>query len=252
MNPSTPSLALVFLAGIVTILKPCCLPVVPIIFSGSAGHRYRPLAIVTGMTLSFTVMGVLVSAFGATFGSYKDSLKVIASLFIMGMGVVLFDEEVNTEFIKLSSALTQGLRHSLGSMSGYSSRVPEGGLIGGFFLGMSLGIVWIPCVGPILGTVLLFVAPAGNIPYGAWMLFIYSVGMSLPMLTIAYFGKKFTARYQWFVRHGPVLKKISGLVLVLAGILLLFGIDKTIISLLSPYFPTVFIEHNNSISINFS
>ncbi|MBU4220626.1 MAG: cytochrome c biogenesis CcdA family protein [Euryarchaeota archaeon] len=240
MDPSAPSLAFVFLAGIVTIMKPCCLPVVPIIFSGSAGHKYRPIAIVTGMTLSFTIMGVLVSAFGATFGSFTDTLRSIAILFIMGMGVVLFDEDVNMEFIKLSSALTQGLRHSLGSMSGYSSRVPEGGLVGGFFLGMSLGIVWIPCVGPILGAVLAYVASVGNVPYGAWMLFVYSVGMSLPMLTIAYYGKKVTARYQWFVRHGHILKKLSGLVLIMVGVMLLFNIDKLIIRLLSPYFPTTF------------
>jgi len=240
MDPSAPSLALVFLAGIVTIMKPCCLPVVPIIFSGSAGHKYRPLYIVTGMTLSFTIMGVLVSAFGATFGSFTDTLRSIAILFIIGMGVVLFDEDVNMEFIKLSSALTQGLRHSLGSMSGYSSRVPEGGLVGGFFLGMSLGIVWIPCVGPILGAVLAYVASVGNVPYGAWMLFVYSVGMSLPMLTIAYYGKKVTARYQWFVRNGHILKKLSGLVLIMVGVMLLFNIDKLIIRLLSPYFPTTF------------
>ncbi len=240
MDPSAPSLILVFLAGIVTIMKPCCLPVVPIIFSGSAGHKYRPLAIVSGMTLSFTTMGVLVSAFGATFGSFADTLRSIAILFIMGMGVVLFDEDVNTEFIKISSALTQSVRQSLGSMSGYSSRVPEGSLFGGFFLGMSLGIVWIPCVGPILGAVLAYVASVGNVPYGAWMLFVYSVGMSLPMLTIAYYSKKVVARYQWFVRHGPALKKLSGLVLIVIGVMLLFNIDKLMIRWLSPYFPTTF------------
>lgn len=240
MDPSAPSLILVFLAGIVTIMKPCCLPVVPIIFSGSAGHKYRPLAIVTGMTLSFTTMGVLVSAFGATFGSFADTMRGIAILFIMGMGVVLFDEDVNAEFIKISSALTQSVRLRLGSLSGYSSRVPQGSLVGGFFLGMSLGIVWIPCVGPILGAVLAYVASVGNVPYGAWMLFVYSVGMSLPMLTIAYFGKKVTARYQWFVRHGPALKKLSGLVLILVGVMLLFNIDKLMIRWLSPYFPTAF------------
>jgi cytochrome c-type biogenesis protein len=240
MDPSAPSLILVFLAGIVTIMKPCCLPVVPIIFSGSAGHKYRPIAIVSGMTLSFTTMGVLVSAFGATFGSFAGTLRTISILFIMGMGFVLFDEDVNMEFIKISSALTQSMRQRFSSLSGYSSKLPEGGIVGGFFLGMSLGIIWIPCVGPILGAVLAYVASVGNVPYGAWMLFVYSVGMSLPMLTIAYYGKKVTARYQWFVRHGPALKKLSGLVLIVIGVMLLFNIDKLMIRLLSPYFPTTF------------
>ncbi len=240
-DPSIPSIFLVFLAGVVTIMKPCCLPLVPVVFSGSGGHRLRPVAICAGLALSFTAMGVLVSAFGAVFASLTDSLRSIAILFIIGMGAVLFDDDINMEFTKISGAITQGIRQSLGSMSGYSKlNMPEGGLTGGFFLGMSLGVLWIPCVGPILGSVLLFVASAGNIPYGAGMLFIYSVGMSLPMLSIAYYGKKATGRYRWFVVHGTALKKLSGLVLIIVGIMLLFNIDKLIIKALSPYFPTTF------------
>ena len=239
MEPSNLSIFIVFLAGIVTIMKPCCLPLVPVIFSGSGGHRMRPLAIVSGLTVSFTTMGVLVSAFGATFGGYTDYLRNIAILFIISMGVVLFDEDVNMEFMKLSGSITQGLR-GIGIFNKFSSTMPEGSLIGGFFLGMSLGVLWIPCVGPILGAVLALVASVGNLSYGAWMLFVYSVGMSLPMLSIAYYGKKVTNRYKWFSRNGELLKKLSGLVLIFVGIMLLFGIDKLIIRWLSPYFPTTF------------
>ncbi|VVB92971.1 Thiol:disulfide interchange protein DsbD [uncultured archaeon] len=240
MEPIAPSIFLVFLAGIVTIMKPCCLPLVPVVFSGSAGHRLRPFAIVSGLALSFTTMGVLVSAFGATFAGFTDSLRSLAILFIIGMGAVLFDDDINMEFMKLSGSITQGLRQNFGFLNKYSSTMPQGSLTGGFFLGMSLGVLWIPCVGPILGAVLAFVASVGNTSYGAWMLFVYSVGMSLPMLSIAYYGKKVTNRYQWFSRNGELLKKLSGLVLIVIGIMLLFNIDKLIIRLLSPYFPTTF------------
>ncbi|NJD52646.1 MAG: cytochrome c biogenesis protein CcdA [Candidatus Methanoperedens sp.] len=239
MQPSELSIFIVFLAGVVTIMKPCCLPLVPVIFSGSGGHRLRPLAIVSGLTISFTTMGVLVSAFGATFGAYTDYLRNIAILFIITMGFVLFDEDVNMEFMKISGSITQGLR-GIGLFKSFSSRMPEGSLVGGFFLGMSLGVLWIPCVGPILGAVLALVASVGNTTYGASMLFVYSVGMSLPMLSIAYYGKKLTNRYKWFSRNGELLKKLSGLVLIVIGVMLLFGIDKLMIKFLSPYFPTTF------------
>ncbi len=88
--------------------------------------------------------------------------------------------------------------------------------------------------------VLVYVASVGDVPFGAWMLCIYSIGMSLPMLTIAYYGKKVTGRYQWFVRHGTVLKKLSGLVLIVIGVMLLFNIEKLMIRWLSPYFPPTF------------
>ncbi|MCZ7361247.1 MAG: cytochrome c biogenesis CcdA family protein [Candidatus Methanoperedens sp.] len=238
MDPSAPSIILVFAAGLVTIFKPCCLPLVPAVMSGSSGGRLRPFAVVSGMTLSFTLMGTLVSGFGAAFGGFADTLRSLSILFIMGMGVVLFDEDINMEFIKISSTLTQSVRSRTGFLNNQGT--PEHGLFGGFFLGMSLGIVWIPCVGPILGAVLAYVASIGNITYGAWMLFVYSVGMSLPMLSIAYYGKKVTNRYKWFMRNGEVLKKLAGLVLIIVGVMLLFNIDKLMIRVLSPYFPKTF------------
>ena len=238
METAAPSIILVFAAGLVTILKPCCLPLVPAVMSGSAGGKLRPVAVVSGMTLSFTVMGTLVSGFGEAFAGFADTLRILSILFIIKMGAVLFDEDINMEFIRLSSSITQGLRNKIGFSNNPGTQ--EHGLFGAFFLGMSLGIVWIPCVGPILGAVLAYVASVGNITYGAGMLFVYSVGMSLPMLSIAYYGKKVTNRYKWFMRNGEVLKKLAGLVLILVGIMLLFNIDKLMIRLLSPYFPTTF------------
>ncbi len=238
MEISLLSIIVIFIAGIVTIFKPCCLPVVPVVMSGSAGGRLRPLAIVAGMTLSFTLMGTLISGFGAALGNFSFYMRNLSIIFIIAMGAVLFDSDINMEFIKISSSLTQKVRNNVGFLNGHSKNTSEQGLFGGFLLGMSLGIVWIPCVGPILGAVLAYVASVGNMSYGASMLFVYSVGMSLPMLSIAFYGKKVTNRYKWFSRNGEMLKKLSGLVLIVVGVMLLFNIDKLMIRALSSYFPT--------------
>jgi cytochrome c biogenesis protein CcdA len=142
--------------------------------------------------------------------------------------------------MRISSSAVNFAHERVSFLGKVSSIAPREGLHGGLFLGMSLGVLWIPCVGPVLGAVLALVASVGNTTYGAWMLFVYSIGMSLPMLAIAYYGKKFTNRYTWFSRNGELLKKLSGLVLIVVGILLLFGIDKLFIRLISPYFPTTF------------
>jgi len=107
-----------------------------------------------------------------------------------------------------------------------------GGLLGGFALGLSLGVLWIPCVGPILGAVLAHVAAgaagSGSLLYGAFQLFIYSLGVGVPMLIIAYSGKTISRRSRRLSRYVPLSKKISGLVLVSVGLMMLFGVDKTI------------------------
>jgi len=121
------------------------------------------------------------------------------------MGFVLFDQDVNMEFMKISGSITQGLR-GIGIFNKFSSKMPEGSLIGGFFLGMSLGVLWIPCVGPILGAVLALVASVGNMTYGASMLFVYSVGMSLPMLSIAIMEKRSRTGINGFQGTGSFLR----------------------------------------------
>lgn len=232
--PSPPSFILVFLAGILTVITPCMLPIIPVVLSGSIGGRFRPLFIIAGMSVTFTLMGMLISIVGAAFLNFAEYLRWLSIFFIIAMGTVLFDNEVNEEYIKISSVLINSLRKPFAFL-----KFPwaEQRLLGGFFLGMSLGILWIPCVGPILGAVLLYVAASGrNIIYGSTLLFIYSIGVSIPMLIITYSGKKISRK---LILRGIVLKKLSGLLLIIAGLIFLFGVDKYIKAVLLPYFPAI-------------
>lgn len=240
--PAAPSVFLVFIAGLATVITPCILPILPAVLSGSAGSRLRPLAIVTGMSITFTLMGILINAV-ASFGLFAEYLRWLSIVIIIAMGAILFDDDVNQAYVNFSSSVVNSARERVSFIGELASKAPSGGLAGGLFLGMSLGVLWIPCVGPILGAVFAFVqvsSGGADLLYGTFLLIIYSIGVSLPMLIIAYSGKKVSGNVRWFVQRGHFFKKLSGLILILVGLMMLFGIDRIIKAALLPYFPVYF------------
>lgn len=238
--PTAPSVFWVFMAGMATLITPCVLPILPAVLSGSVGSRLRPVAIVTGMSITFTLMGILISAV-ASFTFFAEYLRWFSIIFIILMGAVLFDDDINQIYVRLTSSIVNFGREHASFLGKIESKTSREGLLGGLFLGMSLGVLWIPCVGPILGSVFAYVAESsastGDILHGAVLLLVYSLGVSIPMLIIAYSGKGVSSRISWFVKRGNFLKKLSGLVLILVGLMMLFGIDKYIKAVLLPYFP---------------
>ncbi len=235
--PAAPSVFWVFIAGMATVITPCILPILPAVLSGSVGSRLRPVAIVTGMSITFTLMGLLISAV-VSFAFFTEYLRWLSIVFIIGMGAVLFDDDINQAYVNISSSTVNFAREHISFLGNIA---PREGLTGGLFLGMSLGVLWIPCVGPILGAVFAYVAEssasAGNLLYGAALLIVYSLGVSIPMLTIAYSGKSISGRVSWFVKRGHFFKRLSGMILILVGLMMLFEIDKYLKTILLPYFP---------------
>ncbi|WP_445476257.1 cytochrome c biogenesis CcdA family protein [Methanococcoides methylutens] len=197
-----------FVAGMISIFSPCVLPLLPAIFAYSTSKGpLRPLAIVLGLTISFTVMGVVTSAFGSLFQQYLLYLSFFAGLIIILFGVTLIFE--------------LGTFHVFGSFSGIG--IKEKGLLGGLLLGMSLGIIWIPCVGPILASILTLVAIEGDIAYGAFLLFIYSMGLGIPMLVIAYSANISSSALSSMAKYDQYLKKGAGVILVIVGLWMLYS-----------------------------
>jgi cytochrome c biogenesis protein CcdA len=225
-----PSLVLAFLAGIVTVATPCVIPILPPLLAGSVGHKLRPLLIVFGSTVTFTLMGGIFSAIGIAAGSAGNVLRIFFAMLIIGFGAVWADKDINEVYTKYSTQVLNRFYKN-------PTSVKDGSLWGAFVLGLSLGIVWIPCVGPILGAVLSLVAIEGNLLTGSLMLFSYSIGLGMPMLTIAYGGKRLSGKIEWTKRNSPTIKKLAGWVLILTGLAMLFGLDRWIQTFLLPYFP---------------
>lgn len=229
---SEPSIFLAFLAGVLTIATPCVIPILPPMLAGSVGHRLRPLLIVLGSAVTFTLMGGLFSAIGLVASGATEALRFIFIAAIIAFGAVMVDEEIDEIYARYSSKLVN-IFFRRGASSSKDS------LFGAFVLGMSLGIVWIPCVGPILGSVLAYAAVQGNLVKGSILLLAYSLGLGLPMLAIAYGGKYTTGKVEWVNRNSRLIRKIAGWVLILTGVAILFGVDKYIQKLLLPYAPPI-------------
>jgi cytochrome c-type biogenesis protein len=202
-----------FLAGIVSIFSPCVLPLLPaIVASTTERGKLRPLAIVMGLAVTFVLMGVLAGTLGEVFGQFQIYLTAASIGILVFMGLyMLFD---------IHLPFTQQLNF-FNRLSYHTYSIPSEGLVSGILLGMALGIIWIPCVGPVLAAVLTMVAVSESPLTGAWMLFVYSLGLAVPMLAIAYMSSLSmglvhnASRMIW-------IKKIGGFVLILIGVYLAF------------------------------
>ena len=140
LSTGLPLPIIAFLGGIISILSPCILPLLPAILAYSTKKgRFRPLTIVAGLALTFSAMGVVMAAFTQIFFSYQQYIMILAEIIIIFLGITMLIEFNLSIF---------------NSLSGRINIDPgQEGIAGGFILGMSLGIVWIPCFGPVLAAI---------------------------------------------------------------------------------------------------
>lgn len=205
-----PSPLIAFVFGILSVLSPCILPVIPLIaaYSTKSG-KYVPITIVIGLSTSFTLMGVLASAFGSVFQRYSTMLYTIGGVVIIFFGLCMIFEVIELNIRRIMPNTGLSTKFNMANV---------GTTAGGFIFGISLGIIWIPCVGPILGAILAIVAVKGDMLYGAILLAIYSLGLGIPLLAIAY-TSRFTLKP--LNKYSVIIKRIAGVILVLIGLYML-------------------------------
>jgi len=198
-----PNMGLAVGAGLASVLSPCVLPVVPVIVAGAdKNDRLRPLLIVIGLSLAFMSMGAISSLFGAYLIGRTRYIELSGAMIIILMGVtVLFDMSVFKRFYQLSNI-----------------RVKGNGRFSGLVLGMALGLVWVPCIGPFLSSILTMVGTDGTLTQGILMLGLYSLGLAIPMLLVAYSSHMLQSRLRALARHEAVLRYVSGSILIGFGV----------------------------------
>jgi cytochrome c-type biogenesis protein len=221
MANSSLSAGLALLAGILTVLSPCILPVLPIIMGRSLqSHRYAPLLLALGLVSGFALTGSLLGFASSWVTGIANALRGIAIAFLLGMGLLALFPQWG---YRLSRFLPQ-------------PKVSTG-LSGEFWLGTQLGILWTPCAGPVLGSILVLAAVKHQVAGAFWLLVFYGVGASLPMLAIAYAGRQVSRSLQQLRPHTQKIQKIGGVVVILTAIAILQGWDVKFQLWLAPLFP---------------
>lgn len=208
-----------FFAGIVTILSPCILPVLPIVLSGSVyGDKKRPYGIIFGFILSFTFFTLFLTTIVRLTGIPANTLRIIAGLVLLIFGLSLLIPQFQTLIEKLFTKLS-----AFGPKAN-----PHAGFWGGFVIGLTIGIVWTPCVGPILASVITLAATSQVTTTTLLITLTYSLGTAIPMFLIMFGGRNLLKKTPWLTQNTPFIQKAFGILMILFSLLIFTNVDQQI------------------------
>ncbi len=215
--------AISFLEGIITFVSPCLLPMLPVYISYFAGGGERntkttlknALGFVLGFTLVFSAMGALAGTVGGFLSKYQTAVNIVSGLIVIFFGL-----------------------HYLGVFKfnifkGSKKAFKTDNL--GFFSSLAFGVIfsvgWTPCVGTFLGSALMMASQQGQVLTGVLMLLVYSLGLGVPFVLSAVLIDRFKSTFDFIKKHYKIINTISGILLILIGILLATGMIGKLIAI---------------------
>lgn len=217
------TLGLAFVAGILSTLSPCVLPLLPIVLGTAASqHRLGPFALAAGLAVSFVVIGLFVATVGFSIGLDGDVFRRLAALVMIGLGVVLLVPRLQARV-----AVAAG---PVGAWAGQRmSGVDQDGWRGQLLVGLLLGAVWSPCVGPTLGAASVLAAQGKDLGQVAATMLVFGLGAALPLLLLGLLSRDAMLRMRnRMMNAGGVLKPALGGILVVVGLAVVSGVDKAV------------------------
>ena len=210
------SLWAAFAAGVASFFTPCHLPVVPAYVTFLAGDRGRQgygfilnaMAFCLGFGTVFVALGASFGFIGTLLNQYHDLFRLVGGLIMLVFGLFM------TGWVQIPFLCMERRWQAM----------PRSGAVGAFLLGFSFAFAWTPCVGPILGSILTIASLTGNTMTGMLLLIAYTMGMSVPFLVVAGFVYKGSdVLLQRFYPFASLLGKVGGLILALAGVLMMLN-----------------------------
>ena len=217
------ALALAFTAGLLSILSPCVLPLVPIVLGAAvAAHAYGAVALAAGLAASFTVIGLLLALVGFGLGIDAGMLRIAAAVIMIILGGVL-----------LVPAWQARLAAAGGPISGWADRrfggFASSGLPGQFAIGLLLGAVWSPCVGPTLGAASLLASQGRDLPQVAVTMAVFGIGAAVPLVVLGLLSRATLMEVRaGLMSAGKLGKGLLGAAFILIGVAIVSGMDKRI------------------------
>jgi cytochrome c-type biogenesis protein len=239
---TTSTYLLSYIAGILSLLSPCVLPIVPILLATAIStHRLGPYALAGGLSLSFTTLGIIFASVGTVAGFDPEQIRKITAILLIVFGVILVFPMLQEKFAIATSALSNSGQTALSNISTES-------LFGQMIIGLLLGIVWSPCVGPTLGAAIALASQGHNLFQIAMVMLIFGLGAATPLVILGSFShqKIISIRNKLF-NAGNLGKKIFGVLLILSGSLIVSGIDKSLESTLLNIAPDWWVKFSTSI-----
>jgi cytochrome c-type biogenesis protein len=234
-------IALAFAAGLLTAGAPCILPLLPVLLGASIGQqaRWRSLFLVAGFIMAFSGFAILFGTFSTVLGLSQDTLRKVSILLLGGFGVLLLrSQPCELLLAKLSGLLSIANSAVRRVASGHVGSGNLGsGNVGGLVLGLTLGVLWTPCAGPVLGSILTLIATSESLTRAGLLLVIYAIGAGIPILLVAYGGQYATTQVRRFARYTPALQRTFGAAVLLVALAFYTQYDTVITVWLSGFYP---------------
>jgi cytochrome c-type biogenesis protein len=216
-------LGLAFIAGVLSTLSPCVLPILPLVIGAAASqHRFGPVALAAGLAISFTIIGLFVATIGFSLGLDGGVFRTAAAILMIGIGSVLIVPSFQARLALAGGPVADWSERHFGGLA-------TGGLRGQFGAGLLLGAVWSPCVGPTLGAASILAAQGKDLPQVALTMLLFGVGAGTPLIILGLLSREVWMRLRdRLLATGKAAKTVLGVFLVLIGLAVISGVDKQI------------------------
>ena len=210
-------------AGALSTLSPCVLPLVPVLVASAVNaHRWGALALGTGLALSFAFIGIFLATAGASLGLDPDTFRTAGAVILAIFGLILLVPKLQNVFATATGALSNSGNELI-------SRMTFEGFTGQFLVGLLLGVVWSPCVGPTLGAATTLASQGRELGQIGLLMLIFGVGAAAPLVLLGSLSRATLTKVRGrLLNAGKVGKQVLGFVMLSLGVLIATGLDKPV------------------------